>query len=102
MAKPASGSAPRKSGSARPVVHHHAGLPPVAGLSSVCVLALRKLERVHGAMGVMTVALEHAASPEFSNEGAALILRMLRQESAAALAALVSGSGPRDAGATAQ
>ncbi|MBU67980.1 MAG: hypothetical protein CL858_21455 [Cupriavidus sp.] len=70
-------------------MHHHAGLPPLAGLSSVCVLALRKLERVHGAMGVMTVALEHAASPEFSNEGAALT-------------ALVSGSGPRDAGATAQ
>jgi len=48
-------------------------------------MAFRQLQRVEGAMGVVTVAVEHAAAPEFSNEGAALILRMLRQEAARAL-----------------
>jgi hypothetical protein len=51
-------------------------------------MVYRQLERVEGAMGVVTVAVEHAAWPEFSNEGAALILRMLRQEHARALETL--------------
>lgn len=61
---------------------------PLAGLPVASVGALRQLEKVQGGMGVLTVALEHAAAPEFSNEGAALILRMLRQEAARGLAAL--------------
>ncbi|WP_152564903.1 hypothetical protein [Cupriavidus metallidurans] len=82
MDKPVPGAASRK-----PAGKRQAGPPgqPHAGFPSPDVMAFRQLQRVEGAMGVVTVAVEHAAAPEFSNEGAALILRMLRQEAARAL-----------------
>ncbi|WP_157160327.1 hypothetical protein [Cupriavidus sp. BIS7] len=84
MDKPVPGAASRK-----PVARRPAGEPGQSYASvSSDVMAYRQLQRVEGAMGVVTVAVEHAASPEFSNEGAALILRMLRQESAKALETL--------------
>ena len=85
MDKPVPGAASRK-----PVARRTAGEPgqSYASVSSSDVMAYRQLQRVEGAMGVVTVAVEHAASPEFSNEGAALILHMLRQESAKALETL--------------
>lgn len=85
MDKPVPGAASRK-----PVGRRQAGQPGQsnAGASSSDVMAFRQLERIEGAMGVLTVAVAHAASPEFSNEGAALILRMLRQEHARALETL--------------
>ena len=82
MDKPVPGAASRK-----PAGKRQAGPPgqPNAGFPSPDVMAFRQLQRVEGAMGVVTVAVEHAAAPEFSNEGAALILRMLRHEAARAL-----------------
>nr|WP_315597115.1 hypothetical protein [uncultured Cupriavidus sp.] len=61
--------------------------------------ALLQLEKVSGGMAVLTVAVAHASAPEFSNEGAALILRLLRQESARALAVLVPDPPTPDTGA---
>lgn len=61
--------------------------------------ALLQLEKVSGGMAVLTIAVAHASAPEFSNEGAALILRLLRQESARALAVLAPGQQAPDPGA---
>ena len=82
MDKPVPGAASRK-----PAGRRRAGEPGQShvGYPAPDVMAFRQLQRVEGAMGVVTIAVEHAAAPEFSNEGAALILRMLRQEAARAL-----------------
>lgn len=94
MVKPASGGAScRVAGDKASTLVRARSSPDRSPGASL--LALRQLERVQGGMGVMTVALEHAAAPEFSNDGAALILRMLRQESAIALAVLASDMSPR-------
>ena len=61
--------------------------------------ALLQLEKVNGGMAVLTVAVAHASAPEFSNAGAALILRLLRQESARALAVLAPDPPTPETGA---
>ena len=61
--------------------------------------ALLQLEKVSDGMAVLTVAVAHATAPEFSNAGAALILRLLRQESARALAVLAPDPPTPETGA---
>ena len=64
MDKPVPGAASHK-----PAGRRRAGQPGQshAGFPSPDVMAFRQLQRIEGAMGV--VAVEHAASPEFSNKG---------------------------------
>jgi len=64
------------------------------GQPSPPAMALRQLARIEDALGVMTVALENAASPEFANDGAALILRLIRREVAEAAGALAPPTPP--------
>ncbi|SDD50726.1 hypothetical protein SAMN05216345_11062 [Cupriavidus sp. YR651] len=66
----------------------HGARPIFDGPPSPRSIAYRQLVRVDGALGVVSVAMEGAASPEFSNEGAALILRLIRREMARAVEAL--------------
>lgn len=80
MARSVPGAASQKSAAGRSAGY--------AGGEALVMAPIRQLQWVQGALGVLTVAVEHAASPEFSNEGAALLLRMLRQESARALESL--------------
>ncbi len=71
-------------------VHYtrHAGDTGVPGPMAPSAPALRQLERIQEALGVMSAALDNAASPDFGNAGAALIMRLIRREAASAISVL--------------
>lgn len=65
---------------ARPAAVPHRTFIPGFRAEPPPATPLRQLGKLEDALGVMAVALEHAAAPDFSNEGAALILRLIRRE----------------------
>jgi hypothetical protein len=64
------------------------GTPGFPGPMAPSAPALRQQERIQEALGVMSAALDNAASPDFGNAGAALIIRLIRREAASAISVL--------------